>query len=280
VQGLLLLLVVLLFCLMGSGCVSNLFYYPDQRVYSQPDHPYEDVHFQSRDGTGLHGWWLPASGGESASTVVYFHGNAANLTGHYPQIAWLPAAGFNVFLFDYRGYGQSQGSPTRKGVYEDSRAALAWAVNRSDTVFVLGQSLGGANAMAVLGRNKFPAVKAVVLDSTFYSYRSIVRNKIGAMPVLRYVKWPLSFLVIGNAYSGGPVVDRIAPVPIRLYHGTADRVIPSHQTEMIYARAKAFSRVTFIEGGQHVDMFLRRGNHYKDEVVAFFRAAADGESSP
>jgi cephalosporin-C deacetylase-like acetyl esterase len=78
-----------------------LFYYPDSRVYSTPAGaglPYQDVWFTSRDGTKLHGWFIPAaSQGPALGTVVHFHGNAQNMTAHVSFVSWLPAEGFNVF---------------------------------------------------------------------------------------------------------------------------------------------------------------------------------------
>jgi fermentation-respiration switch protein FrsA (DUF1100 family) len=94
--------------LMLNGCANGLFYYPDSRVYSTPagaGQPFQDVWFTSRDGTKLHGWFIPAtSQGPALGTVVHFHGNAQNMTAHYAFVSWLPAEGFNVFVFDYRGY--------------------------------------------------------------------------------------------------------------------------------------------------------------------------------
>ena len=134
--------------------------------------------------------------------------------------------------------------------------------------------------MAVLGRQYFPKLRAVVLDSTFYSYRSIVRDKIGAMPLLKYFKWPLSFLVVGNAWSGGPVVDQIAPVPLRIYHGTDDHIIPVHHAEWIYQHARSPKEKVIIPGGYHVDLFLRYGDRYQKEVTEFFRDALAMPTAP
>ena len=141
-----------LFSALQCGCVSRMFYYPDKQIYETPSQPFEEIQFASADGTRLHGWWIPATI-PVKGTVVYLHGNAANITGHYCQIEWLPASGYNVFLFDYRGYGKSEGQPSRRGVYADCVAAMDYAAKRADRLFASGQSLGGANAMAVLGRN-------------------------------------------------------------------------------------------------------------------------------
>ncbi len=259
-----------------SGCVSHMFYYPDRVDYGTPAGEglaFEDVFFASRDGTRLHGWWVPAAGA-ATGTVVHFHGNAQNLSAHWGFVDWLPARGFNVFVFDYRGYGRSDGRPGRQGVYEDSVAALACVLGRSGVdrrrVVVLGQSLGGAQALAVLGREGTQGVKAVAIDSSFYSYRSIVRDKIREMPLLGWFRWPLSWLVIGDRYSPGPVADRISPVPLLLLHGTADEVIPPHHSQWIFDRAREPKTLLWIEGAPHTDALMDEKGPWRQRLVDFF----------
>src|SRR4051812_22313310 len=97
------------------------FYFPDRIKYDTPERArlaFEDVRFASADGTLLSGWFIPAIG-EAKGTVVHMHGNAQNMTAHWGYAEWLPARGYNLFCFDYRGYGQSQGRPDPKGVFED-----------------------------------------------------------------------------------------------------------------------------------------------------------------
>ena len=113
-----LLFALLLGCsLFGlSSCAQQAFYYPDHADYGTPAQAglqHEDIFFQSEDGTRLHGWFIPAqnAGGliPARATIIHFHGNAQNLSAHKEAVQWLPAHGYNVFLFDYRGYGLSEG---------------------------------------------------------------------------------------------------------------------------------------------------------------------------
>ena len=133
----------------------RLFYYPTSVVYGRPEShglTYESVCFESGDGTALHGWFFP-SDGPTRGTIVHCHGNAGNITGHFEAVRWLPACGWNVLCFDYRGYGRSAGAPSRSGTIEDARAALRYALSRSDVdprcVVMLGQSLGGSIGIVV-----------------------------------------------------------------------------------------------------------------------------------
>lgn len=272
------LAIVVLFCSM-TGCVSRMFYYPDREVHGSPADAglaFEEVRFASRDGTALTGWFVPAKGA-ATGTVVHLHGNAMNMTAHFSFVDWLPARGFNVFAFDYRGYGASAGTPDRKGVYEDSLAALEHVRTRPDVdrtrIVVLGQSLGAANALAVLGREGTHGVRAVVADSAFFSYRSIVKDKIGAMPGLAALRGPLSLAVIGDDHSPGPAVGRIAPVPLLFLHGEADRVIPCSHSKRLYDAAGEPKTLWLIPRADHTEAITDR--RWQDRIAAFLLAALD-----
>lgn len=276
----------LLFAIMFSvviltGCVNSLFYHPDNKVYSNPsqkNQAYEDLYFFSKDGTKLHGWFLPSKGksekDKPVGTVIHFHGNAQNLTAHVSFVDWLPEYNFNVFTFDYRGYGNSEGTPDRKGVYEDCIAAIDYIKTRKDVdqnrLFVLGQSLGGVNALAVMGENTFLKINAVAVDSAFYSYRCIVKDKLGAIPFIGLFKNPLSSIIVSNNHSPHISIDRIAPIPLLIIHGTADRVVPFEHGRALFEAAKSPKCLYVVEGGKHTDAFVKYGRTYKDLLVQFY----------
>lgn len=270
---------VLLLMICCQGCVNSMFYYPDQTVYDTPDRhglKYEEVSFTSRDGTRLSGWFVPAVG-TSKGTVVHFHGNAQNMTSHFSFVSWLPAAGFNLFVFDYRGYGTSAGKPDRRGLYEDSLAALDYIDGRPgidhDRLLVLGQSLGGANAIVALGSSPRKGVRAVAIDSTFASYRDIVRDKIGEMPLLSWLRRPLSYLVIGDSLSPAGYIARIAPTPLLLIHGTDDAVIPYHHGKRLFELAGEPKQFWRLEGGEHTSAFMDPASSYRQGLIEFFNKA-------
>lgn len=269
---------VLLFILLSlSGCANSLFYYPNDKVYLTPEDAalsYENVYFNSLDGTRLHGWFFPARG-KAWGTVVHFHGNAGNITANLNMMSFFPYQGLNTFMFDYRGYGESEGHPERKGVYEDSLSAVRYVLDRNDVdksrVVLLGQSLGGANAIAVCASLDAGTVRALVVDSSFYSYRSIVRDKIGQIPVFSWFKSPLSLIMATDSYHSGDLIGSIAPTPLLVIHGTADRVIPYQHGVRLFERAgepKTFLRV---DGGDHIEALAPRNREYREKVLDFFR---------
>ena len=272
-------LVILALFLISCVRVNQMFYYPDRTVYATPASQglrFEEVVFPSRDGTELSGWFIPAVG-TAQGTILHLHGNAENMTSHFGFVDWLPAAGFNLLVFDYRGYGQSAGRPNRAGVFEDSCAALAYLRSRRDIdptrLLVLGQSLGGAQAMVVVGSGERQGVRAVVAEASFYSYRSIVRDSIGRMPLLSFFKAPLSQILLNDDLSPADYVGKIAPIPLLLIHGTEDEVIPFHHSERLLARAGEPKTLWRIEGGNHTAAFISPDSPYRRQLLEFFAAA-------
>jgi fermentation-respiration switch protein FrsA (DUF1100 family) len=265
--AIILLIIPLLACLV-VGRVFGQFYYPDKRVYQTPDQyglSYESVEFQSRDKTKLHGWFVPATG-TALGTVVFFHGNAQNLTAHFSFVKWLPNEGFNLFLFDYRSYGKSEGKPTREGVHQDALAALEYIQTRSDvdqdSLFVLAQSLGGAVAISAIGSTNIAGLCGVAVESTFDSYKEIAKEK---APNL------LASVFISDALSPDAVVTNIAPTPMVFIHGTSDRVVPYRRGKRLWEQAKEPKALWTVNGGRHTEAFTTYASIYRPQLVAFFK---------
>lgn len=260
-----------------AACVSSPFYYPDHVLYSTPADVglrFERVVFVSGDGTQLTGWFIPASGYDNPrnakATVIQFHGNAQNMSAHWQFVSWLPRRGFNVFVFDYRGYGASRGSPTPAGVFEDSNAALSYVRSRKNVdperLVVLGQSLGGTNAIAVVGSGNRAGVRAIAIEATFYSYSAIANDKI-----------PGAGLLVDDRYSAANYIDKLSPIPLLLLHGSSDSVIPHSHTVRLFDKALEPKEMITVHGGEHIEAFAPRfGSIYRQALVSFLeRSLAD-----
>jgi len=271
------LVLMLLLPMLLTGCVESAFYHPDRVLYSTPAGlglPFESVVFTSDDGTKLSGWFIPATGYKNPrnakGTVIHFHGNAQNMSAHWQFVAWLPPRGFNVFVFDYRGYGASQGSPEPKGVFEDADSALNYLRSRKDIdpqrLLVFGQSLGGTNAIAVVGKGNRAGVKAIAIEATFYSYSSIASDT-----------FPGAGVLVDDSYSAGKYVDKLAPMPLLLIHGTSDGVIPYAHSVRLLDKAQEPKKLITVEGGGHIEAFTPRfGARYQEALLDFFDASLSG----
>lgn len=157
---------------------------------------------------------LPTAKGLDATATkgiaLQFHGNAENMTSHYRFLAWLLFEGWDVITFDYRGYGDSEGKPADLGgTLNDGRTLLRYAndaAEKSNLPFVVfGQSLGGNIAISSLADPglKLPSLRLLVIDSSFYSFTSIAREKLSDVWLL----WPfqhLGWLLVSNRLSAGP----------------------------------------------------------------------------
>ena len=261
---------------MLTGCANPLFYQPDRTEYQTPAAKklaFEPVTFASEDGTKLSGWFVPAVG-PAKGTVLHCHGNAQNMTAHFSYVDWLPHHGYNVFVFDYRGYGESAGTPEREGVFQDTLAALNYLRTRTDIntnkLLIFGQSLGGANAIAALAADGGAGVRAITIDSSFYSYRMITRDKIKMIPVLSLLRWPLSYLVVSNGHSPGDAIGKLpSGIPLLIIHGKADRVIPWQHGQKLFDAAHDPKYLMLIEDADHTQA-LFNGTACRAYLIDFF----------
>jgi uncharacterized protein len=234
---------ILVLCLAITGCTQLFFFPMKQEVRTPADIglTYEDVYFSGEDKQKLHGWYLPAVG-HARATVLFLHGNAENISTHIGSVYWLPKRGFNVFLFDYQGYGQSEGSPSIAGALGDVEAALCFLVQHGDhygePVIVFGQSLGGALAIeAVVQSACRTHIKGLIVDSAFADYRLIAREKLAGFWLTWPLQWPLS-LTINDDYSPLTRVGEVAPIPLLIMHGETDQLVPVHHARLLYEQAR------------------------------------------
>jgi fermentation-respiration switch protein FrsA (DUF1100 family) len=262
--------------LFFSGC-GSLFFYPQKQLYDNPvarQFSPEDIYFKTSDGLTLHGWFFQAAIPDVHATILVLHGNAENLSTHVNSVLWLIGEGFNLFIFDYRGYGKSQGSPSIKGVHLDAEAALKTVLSLpqvdNEQIVVLGQSIGGAIAVYTVANTPYKdKIATLVIDSAFSSYRLIAREKLAQVFITWPFQYPLSYL-ISDSYSPIRYIQNVSPVPVLIIHGDKDPVVPMHHGQMLYKAArdpKAFWETT-VPG--HVTSFADA--NVRDKLVRYLTA--------
>ena len=266
------LFLIIFFCTTLSGCM-GLFFQPMKPLVRTPDNinlNYQDIHFTSLDGTSLHGWFLPAEG-KARGTVLLLHGNAENISTHIGSVHWLPSRDFNVFLFDYRGYGQSAGNVDLQGTFLDIEAALQWLQNKPDIdstrIAVLGQSLGGAMGAYVFantGQSKI--IRALILDSVFSDYQQIVREKLAAFWLTWPLQYPLSWLV-SDEFSPVETINQYSPTPVLIIQSKYDSIVPEHHAQQLFERARLPKNLWFIPKDGHISAL--KHTEVQDRLVNF-----------
>ena len=223
---------------------------------------YEDVRIQTSDGLALQGWFIPGKA-ETGSNVtwLWFHGNGGNI-GH--RIGELALAHHrteaNIFIFDYRGYGESEGAPSEKGTYLDSRAVMEYLSSRPDVdsgrIVYLGHSLGAAVAVE-LALTQPPM--AMVLVSPFASVRDMANLTLPFPPI----GW-----LVRNHYDSISRIQQL-DVPVLILHGDQDETVPISQGRKLYGAANQPKRFQVLEGAAHNDTFEVVPEQYWGTIEAF-----------
>lgn len=259
-----------------SGC-SSLLYYPSPNLFYDPSRlnlKPEEVHFLSKDGTKLFGWYFPSrSKKPSKATVVFFHGNAENISSHYLNAIWMIDYPYDLFVFDYRGYGRSEGSPDPEGTVNDGIAALEWATKKGKPLVVFGQSLGGAIALssAIETKDRLP-IKFVAVDSTFASYRSMGRQVMSRS----FITWPfqwLGWLLLCDSYAPDGKIASLSPIPLLVIHGALDNLVEIKMGERIFAQAGEPKEFWRVRAGGHTDIFTIQDPSYKTKFIQMIEKA-------
>ena len=278
---------VLCAVLLLSGCTSLLFY-PTRDHVLTPDViglDYRDVEFMASDGVRLHGWVLPAKG-PAQGTLLFVHGNAENISTHIASVAWLPAQGYNVFLFDYRGFGISEGEPDVDGLHRDTLAAIekAFALEGVDPtrIAVFGQSLGGSVAISSLVRSpRRDQIRGLIVEGAFSSYRLIAREKLAEFEPTWLLQVPLSF-TIDNRYHPVEDIAGISPVPVLIVHGAEDRIVAPSHAEDLFEAARPPKALWLIPAASHIQAF--QTTETRERLLGYLRdcvfAGRAGEPPP
>ena len=265
-----LLLGLVLIRLLENGMI----FHPARYPLGEWDHPQrlgvsvEELDFRTADGLLLHGWWFAsATATDDGPVVLWAHGNAGNLTGRAPHAQVLADEGVSVFLFDYRGYGRSEGEPDEEGIYQDTEAAYEFLTEQRQIspqrVVLLGRSLGSAPAARLSTRVPHAGM---ILVSPLPSAKRMARRMFAGLPV----DW------FGTAKF--PVIEWVAQRkrPLLVIHGNLDQVVPLKYGREVFAAAAEPKEFLLLEGVGHNDILLSGGRRYLDRVVAFARAAVAG----
>jgi hypothetical protein len=213
--------------------------------------PHEEMEARAEDGVGVHGWLL--SGKESRLTVLLSHGNAGNISHRLDRAMLLQRqVPVDVLLFDYRGYGRSEGRPDEEGTYRDARAAYRWLRDRGHPpgrIVLFGESLGSAVALQLALEVE---TRGLVLESPFTSVPDMARAVYPFLPL-----WPF----VRTRYDNLAKAPRLK-VPLLVLHGDCDEVVPFIQGRRVFDAAPEPKRFFAIPGAGHNDTYVTGGDAY------------------
>ncbi len=233
---------------------SHLIYFPNigREIVADPNQiglEYESVEIPTSDHQTLHGWFVPAA--EAKGTVLFFHGNAGNISHRLDYLSMFNQLGYNTLLFDYRGYGQSSGKPSEANTYQDAVATWHYLTEvkniKPSSIILFGESLGGAVA-AWLAAQRKPGM--LVLASVFTSVPDLAAQIYPFLPVRQIARFEYNSL----EYL------RMVTCPVFIAHSPQDEIVPFTHGQNLFQAAPEPKQFLTLQGG-HNDgfIFMRQG---------------------
>lgn len=253
-----------MFAASVTGMLDRFFlYFPDRELDAVPSDialAYEDASFVTTDGVRLQGWFIP--GGDV--TWLWFHGNAGNIGHRLENLRQLhESLGVSVLLFDYRGFGLSEGTPSEQGIYLDTKAALDYLHSRDDVredrIVYFGRSLGSAAAID-LALSEPPY--GLILESSLPSIEFVARQAYPFLP-----GWFVRLIIRAQFDSLSKISSVTAP--IMFLHGDRDEVVPINAGRALFEEAREPKEFYPIQGAGHNDTYRVGGEPYFAALVRF-----------
>jgi fermentation-respiration switch protein FrsA (DUF1100 family) len=241
--------------------IESQIFFPDPTLEFSPTEfglEFEDIRFETSDGIGLHGWLIPAE--RHGPLLLFFHGNAGNISHRVHNIYQLNKSGISVFIIDYRGYGLSEGKISEKGFYLDAEAAYLKAVDlaaeEERKLIIFGRSLGGVAAVHVAHARP---CEGVILESTFTNLAGMARAH---FPFLIKEK------ALQKRFNS---VDKIGTVkaPILFFHGDRDDIVPIELGQALFEAAPEPKEFVTLPGAGHNDTYVVAGPGYFEKFTSF-----------
>lgn len=258
-----------LILILAIAVASVLFYFysKQESIIFHPTRTYhkplpfleiEEFFINTPDGESLHAWWRESE--EDKGTIIFFHGNAGNLSHRVERVRWFGKMGYNLLSIDYRGYGKSTGKiGSENDIYVDAQAAYDYALEEKgipeEDIILWGRSVGGAPAIDLAQDKK---IKALVCESTFYSAVDLGETFYPYLPIDRFLKY---------RFENNKKIKNVT-APILITHGGNDKVIPYAQGRKLYQAAPEPKSFIEIKGGGHGTSKI---GDYQDQIGEFLR---------
>lgn len=252
-----------LFCLYYQKVEAFFIYYPDSSLDTVPSDwqlNCEEVWFDTEDGEKLHGWFFPLKGEEPV--ILFCHGNAGNMSHRLDNVRLLLEQKVQVFIFDYRGYGESTGKPSEAGLYLDGQAAYDLLTNvkyiSPEKIVPFGRSLGAAVAIDLSLKRQ---IKSLIIESAFTSTKEMAKTM--------FLFKGFAFLFPAH-FNNLEKISQI-PVPILIFHGEKDEIVPFSMGKKLFQAAHQPKYFFPIKRAGHNDTYFLGGKAYFETFSTFAR---------
>lgn len=239
-------------------------FFPMKDIFVTPESSglaYEDIYIKTSDNKRLNGWYIPA--GDAGPVVLFCHGNAGNISHRLEKISILRHLGESIFIFDYRGYGRSEGIPSEKGFYKDARAAYDYLTRErgisADNIILYGESIGGAVASDLALK---VSVRGLITEELFTSIKDMAGIAYPFMP----------HFIFASRFDSESKMKHIR-CPKLIIHSIDDEIVPFRLGEKLFAAASAPKRFLKIRGS-HNSAFFDSKERFKEGIRSFFKFGA------
>lgn len=252
---------------------SRFVFFPDKRIEETPRDrglAYEEIDLKTTDGLSLNGWWIPGTG--SPLTILWFHGNGGNISHRLNNIKLRhDLIGTNIFIFDYREYGRSEGRASEEGTYRDGDSAIQYLHSRGDIdptkIVFLGESLGSAVAVEMATRH---GCAALILESPFLSIPEMAKAIFPFLPIGSFLQTRYdTFSKIGQVRA-----------PLLIVHGENDEIVPFQHGQRLFEAAREPKEFYSIKRARHNDLYMVGGQAYLETLNRFLGRVIGHEPSP
>lgn len=248
-----------LFFLYIKYLAARSIFFPSQVLELTPKDinlSFEDIYLTTADGLTLHGWFIPYD--KAKYTLLFYHGNAGNISHRLEKILFLRQTKLNICLIDYRGYGRSKGKPSEKGVYLDAKAAYDYLVNQYNLnplqIILYGESLGGAIAIDLASKEE---IGGLILEGVFSNVRDMGKRIYPFIPRL----------LLPNPFNSLDKIKKIK-VPKLFIHSKNDEIVPLDLGKKLYDIAPEPKQFVPLVGG-HNTVFIDSKEEYISTIIKF-----------
>jgi hypothetical protein len=232
---------------------SKLVFQPTRELVVTPDRfylPYEDVYINVTDDEKIHGWYFPADNpdsGKNTPVVLFCHGNAGNIAHRLETADFIRSLGADILLFDYRGYGRSDGSPSEDNAYADAEACYRWLRENKgfqpEQIIIFGRSLGGAVAVELVRR---VPCRGLIVESSFTSTLDMGRRSFPFLPIKYLLKYKFDSIAKIGAVT----------CPVIITHSPDDEIVPYEMGRRLFEAAREPKKFIVLSGGHNEREYL------------------------